>query len=123
MKKRSRSLSRGRYGTHRGYHTDLAARYRQQLTAVGREPAPAEKDKDAAGEPKDVRAIPEEKPVSAVLDPGSLAPAWCGSAPVLCLAGRGPLDEAALREILRSIIATNRAGGWRSIRKRASLGG
>ena len=35
----------------------------------------------------------------------------------------GPLDEAALREILRSIIATNRAGGWRSIRKRASLGG
>jgi hypothetical protein len=34
----------------------------------------------------------------------------------------GPLDEDALREILRSIIATNRAGGWRSIRKRASLG-
>src|SRR3954453_8997569 len=33
-------LSRGRYGAHRGYHADLAARYRQQLVAVGREPAP-----------------------------------------------------------------------------------
>src|ERR671932_546411 len=35
-------LSRGRYGAHRGYHADLAARYRQQLAGVGREPAPAE---------------------------------------------------------------------------------
>jgi GntR family transcriptional regulator len=35
-------LSRGRYGAHRGYHADLAARYRQQLTEVGRSPAPPE---------------------------------------------------------------------------------
>jgi GntR family transcriptional regulator len=35
-------LSRGRYGVQRGYHADLAARYRQQLTEVGRAPAPAE---------------------------------------------------------------------------------
>ncbi|MHA7208746.1 DUF1801 domain-containing protein [Arthrobacter sp. MDT1-65] len=35
----------------------------------------------------------------------------------------GPFDEDALREILRAIIADNRAGGWRSIKKRASLGG
>jgi hypothetical protein len=34
----------------------------------------------------------------------------------------GPLDEDALREIFRAIIADNRAGGWRSIKKRASLG-
>ncbi|HKE67029.1 MAG TPA: GntR family transcriptional regulator [Micromonosporaceae bacterium] len=35
-------LSRGRYGTQRGYHADLAARYRQQLVGVGRAPAPGE---------------------------------------------------------------------------------
>jgi hypothetical protein len=33
-----------------------------------------------------------------------------------------PLAEDALREIFRAIIAANRAGGWRSIKKRASLG-
>jgi GntR family transcriptional regulator len=35
-------LSRGRYGGRRGYHADLAARYRQQLIEVGRSPAPAD---------------------------------------------------------------------------------
>ena len=35
-------LSRGRYGGQRGYHADLAARYRQQLVEVGRSPAPGE---------------------------------------------------------------------------------
>lgn len=35
-------LSRGRYGIQRGYHADLAARYRQQLIEVGRSPAPGE---------------------------------------------------------------------------------
>jgi len=35
-------LSRGRYGSQRGYHADLAARYRQQLLEVGRAPAPGE---------------------------------------------------------------------------------
>ena len=35
-------LSRGRYGMRRGYHADLAARYRQQLIEVGRSPAPGE---------------------------------------------------------------------------------
>ncbi|WP_104180728.1 DUF1801 domain-containing protein [Arthrobacter sp. B0490] len=34
----------------------------------------------------------------------------------------GPFDEDALREIFRAVIADNRAGGWRSIKKRASLG-
>ena len=35
-------LARGRYGAQRGYHADLAARYRQQLVEVGHSPAPAE---------------------------------------------------------------------------------
>ncbi|RQX53936.1 GntR family transcriptional regulator, partial [Micromonospora chalcea] len=41
-RRRLNRLSRGRYGGFRGYHTDLAARYRQQLVSVGRSPAPAE---------------------------------------------------------------------------------
>jgi GntR family transcriptional regulator len=41
-KRRLNRLSRGRYGTRRGYHADLAARYRQHLLGVGRTPAPAE---------------------------------------------------------------------------------
>jgi GntR family transcriptional regulator len=41
-RRRLNRLSRGRYGTHRGYHSDLAARYRQHLTEVGRAVAPPE---------------------------------------------------------------------------------
>lgn len=41
-RRRLNRLSRGRYGARRGYHVDLAARYRQQLLGVGRAPAPAE---------------------------------------------------------------------------------
>src|SRR5919204_3795685 len=35
-------LSRGRYGSQRGYHADLAARYKQQLVEVTRTTAPVE---------------------------------------------------------------------------------
>jgi GntR family transcriptional regulator len=41
-RRRLNRLSRGRYGGHRGYHADLAARCRQQLVEVGRAPAPPE---------------------------------------------------------------------------------
>lgn len=41
-RRRLNRLSRGRYGAHRGYHTDLAARYRQHLTEVSRSTPPAE---------------------------------------------------------------------------------
>jgi GntR family transcriptional regulator len=41
-RRRLNRLSRGRYGVHRGYHSDLAARYRQHLTEVGTAPAPPE---------------------------------------------------------------------------------
>jgi GntR family transcriptional regulator len=41
-KRRLNRLSRGRYGAQRGYHAELAARYRQQLTQVGHAPAPAD---------------------------------------------------------------------------------
>jgi GntR family transcriptional regulator len=41
-RRRLNRLSRGRYGAYRGYHSDLAARYRQYLTEAGRASAPAE---------------------------------------------------------------------------------
>jgi GntR family transcriptional regulator len=41
-RRRLNRLSRGRYGGFRGYHADLAARYRQHLAEVGRAPAPPE---------------------------------------------------------------------------------
>src|SRR5262245_17402952 len=41
-RRRLNRLARGRYGAERGYHADLAARYRQRLIAVGRHGAPAE---------------------------------------------------------------------------------
>jgi GntR family transcriptional regulator len=41
-RRRLNRLSRGRYGAQRGYHSDLAARYRQYLTQAGRAPAPPE---------------------------------------------------------------------------------
>jgi GntR family transcriptional regulator len=41
-RRRLNRLSRARYGPQRGYHADLAARYRQQLVDVGRAPAPNE---------------------------------------------------------------------------------
>src|ERR1700751_2718249 len=43
-------LSRGGSGPRRGYHADLAARYRQQLTEVGHSPA-TEEVADAFGVP------------------------------------------------------------------------
>src|SRR5690242_20881330 len=49
-------LSRGRYGIRRGYHADLAARYRQQLAFVGREHAPPEVA-DAFGVPDGTEMI------------------------------------------------------------------
>src|SRR5215471_1617165 len=41
-KRKMNRLSRGRYGAQRGYHADLAARYRQQLIEVGRSAATGE---------------------------------------------------------------------------------
>lgn len=41
-RRRLSRLARARYGPRRGYHVDLAARYRQTLTEVGVVPAPAE---------------------------------------------------------------------------------
>ena len=60
------------------------------------EPAPEKAADGAAGLPRDEREMPKELPPDSP-DGGraGLAPAWRTDAPVLCLAGKGPLDEAA----------------------------
>lgn len=64
-----------------GTHGDAAA------------PAPDESENSPAAPPRDEREIPAHPP-PATADKLLLAPQWQGEAPVLCLAGKGPLDEA-----------------------------
>ena len=62
------------------------------------EPAPvkAEDASEAAARPRDERELPKSAPPDdAAHAPGDLAPGWRSGKPVLCLAGKGPLDEAA----------------------------
>ncbi len=61
-----------------------------------REPAPEKADDGAAARPLDERDMPKAPPPSdAAASIGELAPTWQSGMPVLCLAGMGPLDEAA----------------------------
>jgi predicted PurR-regulated permease PerM len=60
------------------------------------EPPPVEKKDDVAGTPIAEDTLPKERPVETELpDQPELPASWRGEAPVMCVAGRGPLDEAA----------------------------
>ena len=61
-----------------------------------RDPAPEEKQTANAVASKAERDVPKDSATTAEAPrPDVLAPRWRGPSPVLCLAGRGPLDEAA----------------------------
>jgi hypothetical protein len=61
-----------------------------------REPAPEKSDEEAAAPPPDEREMPKAPPHNGYeREHEEFAPAWRTEAPVLCLAGKGPLDEAA----------------------------
>lgn len=61
-----------------------------------RNPHPEEKEEAKGVASKAEREIPKPAASDALAPaPESLAPAWRTATPVLCLAGRGPLDEAA----------------------------
>jgi predicted PurR-regulated permease PerM len=52
--------------------------------------------KTVAGPTDEEKAPPKHPPAAGnAIDRSALAPEWQGQAPVLCIAGRGPLDEAA----------------------------
>jgi GntR family transcriptional regulator len=56
-RRRFNRLSRGRYGAHRGYHADLATRYRQRLTEVNAAAAPPPEVADAFGVSDSTRLV------------------------------------------------------------------
>jgi predicted PurR-regulated permease PerM len=59
-------------------------------------PSATDEQKTAAGPTADQQALRKEwPPAGNVSDQDGLTPEWRGDAPVLCIAGRGPLDEAA----------------------------
>ena len=60
---------------------------------LDKQPA-ADKAEDAAGVPRDERALPNTQPSEVLGGAEALSAVWRGPAPVLCVAGRGPLDEA-----------------------------
>lgn len=69
-----------------------------------REPSKTRQDEPAAGIPKDQRELPEAPAPGDALPGNALRPNEQSGAPILCLAGRGPLDEAAstiLAQLLR----------------------
>jgi len=55
---------------------------------------PTERPEDMAGLPRDERAVPNTQPPEFLGPSDSLSVAWRGPTPVLCVAGRGLLDEA-----------------------------
>ncbi len=61
-----------------------------------RDPNPADKAAAAAVATRAERSVPQTAAPKADAPPApDLAPDWRGTAPILCLAGKGPLDEAA----------------------------
>ena len=56
---------------------------------------PPSLDTQPAGTPRDQRDIPSNSPPQQSPRQSALPARWQGAAPVLCLAGKGPLDEAA----------------------------
>lgn len=71
------------------------------------DPSPA--DKQPAGTPKDQQQMSKAAPPATASKAPTLAPAWQVPAPVLCLAGKGPLDESAAA-MLAQLLEKHRLG-------------
>jgi predicted PurR-regulated permease PerM len=60
------------------------------------DPAPAEAEEDPAGATLSEKTLPKQPALPEIAPPPyELPEEWRGEAPVMCIAGRGPLDEAA----------------------------
>jgi predicted PurR-regulated permease PerM len=74
------------------------------------EPPKGKPEATPAGETKDEKALPKEPPIPETAPAKiELAPAWRSEAPILCVAGRGPLDEAA-SEMLAQLLSKHGLG-------------
>jgi predicted PurR-regulated permease PerM len=77
-------------------------------------PAAAEEQKTVAGPTPDEKALPKSPPPAGqILDNNELAPEWQGETPVLCVAGRGPLDEA-VSSMLAQLLTKHGLGARRA---------
>ena len=65
------------------------------------DPPPDKGDKGAVGLSEAEEDLPRNPQPADVDPPGSLPPGWRGPSAVLCIAGRGPLDEAAASMLLQ----------------------
>lgn len=76
-----------------------------------RDPAPEEKEEAKSVASKAEREIPKPAATTAAApEQDVLAPHWQGPSPVLCLAGKGPLDEAA-SSVLVQLLGKHGLGG------------
>jgi hypothetical protein len=74
------------------------------------EPPKAKPDTSPGGLTKDEKALPKQPPVpEAAPAEIELASTWRSEAPILCVAGRGPLDEAA-SEMLAQLLSKHGLG-------------
>lgn len=78
---------------------------------------PSAGGKTVAGPTIDQQTVPQQAPAAEPttgrpLESGKAAPGWGGEAPVLCIAGRGPLDDAAAA-MLEQLLGKHRIGARR----------
>ena len=86
------------------------------------EPSKTRADEQPAGIPKDQRELPKPPPPIDAPGKNALRSQWTGESPILCLAGRGPLDEAASRmlaQLLRKHGLGARVADYRSASREA----
>jgi predicted PurR-regulated permease PerM len=84
-------------------HSDQLQRVKDTIDEVvhdlaryeDKQPPPAEGDKDVAGPTPEESDLPEHPIPETAPQADAIAPAWRSPSAVLCVAGRGPLDEAA----------------------------
>jgi predicted PurR-regulated permease PerM len=88
-----------------------------------RDPGPADKEIADAVASKAEREVPKPATLTSEAPTADvLAPQWRSRSPVLCLAGRGPLDEAA-STILVQLLSKHGIGGRMAPHQSASRGG
>jgi hypothetical protein len=87
-----------------------------------RDPEPEETEVARAIASKVEREVPRpDAPIAEAPEPEALAPRWRSPSPVLCLAGRGPFDEAAAN-ILVQLLGKHRLGARMAPHDSASRG-
>ncbi len=74
------------------------------------EPPPGRGSRDAIGPGEGEEDLPHNPQPPDIEPPGRLAPGWRGPSAVLCIAGRGPLDEAAA-SMLVQLLGKHGLGG------------